>query len=547
MKNIRIQYSILLACSALIFSIWSCEKSDKSENLYNYTKIVSYCDNTPDAFIGASRDVPNPESGCAILLKSDLVNSRSIKGVRVYLDPSWNMNPDVKFQAFITASLKKDPLYIQEFSLKQTGWEYIEFDKAFYTEGYSSLYVGIKYNSTDQLCGISGTKYQNNDADFILSNGQIWHLPDIGIIATVNVQPIIEYSSSSAPSDRSDLDISMVKSPESSIKIGENFKLKAAISNLGNKTVSGYNVSMTFDGNVVYTEDVSSSLSIGAVESLEIDIPTETNGETSYIVNVTPLSDSDANIRNNSINGTTIISNKVFDRIMLIEYFTSQACPNCPGGISNMNSVLGRLDEGKFVKIGHHVGYAEDSFTIPESRDLTKFYGSPSTYAPAMMIDRSDVKQEGEIVFNPYLLTYDIISKQAEYPSIVRIDLDLEYNESSREIVISVNGESGADLKNARLNIYLAQNNLIAEQSEGGDNFSHQAVIRDMLSGEDGDPVNFSDYKFSKTYTYTLPETITGYDCVPEDMYIVAFLTEYDENTLTRNKVYNTAVKFVKE
>lgn len=214
--------------------------------------------------------------------------------------------------------------------------------------------------------------------------------------------------------------------------------------------------------------------------------------------------------------------------------------------------------EGKLAWVVHHAGFYEDQFTIAESLPLMFFYQTNSTYAPAAMIDRT-IFSGNKVVASASAVTKAQLQKMLAEPTYVSLNLNTSYDATSRQIKVDVSGKLLKEYPNAMLTVYLVQDSIRAKQSNGGagDQYVHRNALRKVISsgGAWGDPLGVTKGEYSKSYTYTLPESITG-DGSDENIafatdaantYIVAFVSE--KNNVTKfaeagnNKVHNTAIK----
>ncbi|MFC2308226.1 MAG: Omp28-related outer membrane protein [Bacteroidota bacterium] len=238
---------------------------------------------------------------------------------------------------------------------------------------------------------------------------------------------------------------------------------------------------------------------------------------------------------------------------ILIEEFTGDRCGNCPSGSAAIHKTMKELEEqSKAFIVYHHVGFTEDKFTIAASRPLKFFYGSPQTGAPACMVNRAILNAE-EVVIHPAKVTKAMLNKQLAELTYVILDMNVSYTEGSRELKVDVSGELLTELPNAKLNVYLVQDSIIAYQASGGDKYPHRNVVRAALASSVwGDGLGVVQGKYSKSYTYKIPESIAGVQNKPiptdiKKMYVVAFVADVnnvkDYKQVGNNKIHNVAFK----
>ncbi len=98
----------------------------------------------------------------------------------------------------------------------------------------------------------------------------------------------------------------------------------------------------------------------------------------------------------------TLCSLRAQERLpeLLLEQFTGERCPACPGGAKTIKSTINSMvSECRVSWIAHHAGYYTDFLTLPESQQLQHLFrigGGTGTYAPAFMINRAKI--DGTVV-----------------------------------------------------------------------------------------------------------------------------------------------------
>lgn len=241
----------------------------------------------------------------------------------------------------------------------------------------------------------------------------------------------------------------------------------------------------------------------------------------------------------------------VIQRMVLIEEFTSQTCGNCPAGQFALHRTI-EGNENRVAMVLHHSGYNPDIFSIKESNSYCYFYNSASTYAPAMTMDRTYLQQydsggSGGTVFDPRNLTKADFLRQLDIPALVSVNIKSVYDESTRQLSVTVSGFKATDLvgEHVGLTAFLLESKYIASQSNGGASFEHNNFPRYVFSDPKGDVITFKeDGTYKIEYTYTIPESYistTGAktQAHPENMHIVAFVSNYDNIFPTNCKVLN--------
>ena len=230
----------------------------------------------------------------------------------------------------------------------------------------------------------------------------------------------------------------------------------------------------------------------------------------------------------------------------LLENFTSQQCGNCPSADRELESAYNGL-ENRVAWLSHHAGFANDDYTISESLQLEVLYGTGSTYAPALMIDRSMNYSDGNPGPVHYVGTavmmHQVLSRASSMVDNIVIGFTgIHYDAQTRQLQATVEGYFIADqsIEAPRLTVYLAEDSLIGYQSSASNNYRHDHVVRACLTSAWGDDgvVTSTDAgaTFSKTVTYTLPVGMRADKC-----YLVACVNNYGSSAAYGREVYNTA------
>ena len=219
------------------------------------------------------------------------------------------------------------------------------------------------------------------------------------------------------------------------------------------------------------------------------------------------------------------------------------------------------------VEVMHHSGYQPDIFSMDEDYDYTFFYGNggQNTYAPAFMMNRTNL--DGTVPVMNVSLPY--LQAAADYAAAnsqpyVTLDLKSSYIPETREVGVKLKVKGFNDLPSAKsvFNVVLIQDGMVAWQSNGGDNYVHNAVFRGTLTGSSFGKLMPDGFKGGSTTewetTYTLPEAIRSSFwtdallaqadktadevTLPTDsdnMYLVAYVGSYDDTNVNGHQVYN--------
>lgn len=234
----------------------------------------------------------------------------------------------------------------------------------------------------------------------------------------------------------------------------------------------------------------------------------------------------------------------VAERTSLLEHFTTGQCQYCPSGHERLEQAMANY-ESRVCWVSHHVGFGTDAMTITESNQIAALFGS-STWAPAMMLDRNvefAIDPEDGVIGSVGNVSDIRSALQAatNTPAFVTVNIsDLNYNAQTRQLSVTVNGEFLYDFAGteARLSLYLTEDSILGRQANAAtqsyiNNYVNNHVIRATLSNIWGDADAFTTTSagstYSKTFTYTLPNTFRANKCR-----LVAFVNDYGTDMLHR-------------
>lgn len=242
----------------------------------------------------------------------------------------------------------------------------------------------------------------------------------------------------------------------------------------------------------------------------------------------------DGTVESNDFNVSTKPENKKF----LIEEFTGIQCGNCPDGHA-MAKNLKLAKEGEGFIIAIHAGYysnpAPDQINLNTDDGLTihNFYGANSY--PSGMVNRREYYDNIIVGRSSWVM---IARETNSETAPVNLWLDCQYDDFYEELTINVEGYWTADSPSdePKLSVALLQNNIQGYQAGSGvgDEYMHQHVLRDYITDALGDTIskNKKGDFFSKTYKYVLPSDYNGVVVVPEQLEIIAFVSETESNIL---------------
>ncbi|MDR0863666.1 MAG: Omp28-related outer membrane protein [Candidatus Symbiothrix sp.] len=497
--------------------------------------VFGYCNNSITNGIGLGD--PSVTLQAAINLttaKFGQYAGKTIRAVRI------GVKENIKeTTVFIRTALEGQNVYSQEVGTLSVGWNTIYLETPF-TVPAGDFYVGYSCSGSYPMA-FSGTAVQEG---CYLYDSQSWgnyRSQNWGSLCFQVVMNEEVYTNT---------DVRLVSIFAKDGGLGQPVKVNGSIQNNSTHTVTNFGLEVKINGDVTDTQTLELPLKSGAsgTFNLEIDNPVETEGEQTIEITVVSVDDVAINKTvDNSQTATFILYTHYIPRKVLLEYFTTQSCGNCPPAQARWRNVLSTRED--VIWVAHHVGYYTDIFTVSESSSMLWFYNAGS-YAPASMLDRTNLKDYGAEngsskpspgpVFFPGAesLLGTLSDIRLGISAEVSVDIKRQYEASSRSLTIEVTTETPDKSKlgnTPRLNIYLTEEGLIANQSGGGTNFEHNHVIRKFITPTWGDDVTYSDdNSFSKSYTFTLPAAWKS-----ENMHVVAFVSNYNSANVNDCNVYN--------
>ena len=311
-----------------------------------------------------------------------------------------------------------------------------------------------------------------------------------------------------------------VNPKEKLLSIGEELVIKATITP---EDAINKKVTWTSDNEAVAKVDESGKVTAINVGTAKITVTTEDGGKTATCA--------------------ITVKNYPKGNAILLEDFTATWCGPCFSGMKNIHKQIEGFGD-KVILVCQHLS---DDFAIQHSRALSNFYGVEGI--PASMIDRTKGVVGEKVTFHPGYLTKAILEKMLTQPKSVTISLTTSYDEGSKDIKIKVEGELLQSFPKAKLNVYLVQDGIVYKQAGGGNNYVHRNALRAVISKDTwGDALGVSQGKYSKEYTYKLPEKIGKFATDPAQMYIVAFVADAVNTSgdNTKNIVHNSVIKAIK-
>jgi len=330
-------------------------------------------------------------------------------------------------------------------------------------------------------------------------------------------------------------------------------EIPGTIYNNGTDDITSFDVSYTIDGGAsspLYSV-TGVAIALGETHDFTHNVPANFPSDDIYTIEVTISNvngGGETSLDDNVLSKDITISSVFVQRKILLENFTTGQCPNCPPIHSFLEGYV--AGEPNAILIAQHAGFGTDEMTIPENTELLALYNAGgSTFAPGLSIDRhhypealpGDDPRPGSVFWpgGSTSATTTRMNERIAMPAYVSVNINGTYN-TDGSIDITVHGDLLANVpgEDLRLAVYVIEDGLIYPQSGGSGNYEHNNVMRDAISGTWGDTEiitsNTAGTTFSEEYSYELDS-----EWVPENMYVIAFVANYDGGDVNNREILN--------
>lgn len=458
---------------------------------------------------------------------------------------------DVKdIQLFITKDFAEEPILSQNATIKNTGWNYFALNNPYdIKDTDETFYIGCKLTMSGYALHYEKVGAKNTMADWVYLNEKWINLSGnngLGEPCVNTIQVMLSGGDYSNETPQYDAEINKINS-ELYIKTKEDFPLGGVVRNNGIKTINSFDITYTI-GEESDTQSFTAAIPNGA--SYEFQLPDQNIAEDGiYIIQMSigNINDrqTDENSENNQLSINVETANKFLKRDkILIDQFTGQQCGFCPQGHAAITEAIKDIED-KVAWVAHYSYDEKGTFTITIHHTLASYFGVNS--APQCMIDRTYIPgistKTTSPIFNPIrTISRTIIDQMLATPTFVSINLEgSDYDPETRILKVTASGEFVKELPNARLNVYISEDGFIASQASGGSKYQHNHVMRAALTPTVGAEVEIVNGKYTKTYTYQVPEKIGNADVNPYNMNIIAFIANKITSKKNECQVLNVA------
>jgi hypothetical protein len=252
----------------------------------------------------------------------------------------------------------------------------------------------------------------------------------------------------------------------------------------------------------------------------------------------------------------TIVSTDPENKNVVLEEFTGIHCVWCPDGHAIAQAMQNNNPGDVFLINIHEGGFSipgpgEPDFRTPFGTAIANLaFGGPSGhYYPAGSVNRH-VFSGSTTAMSRSLWTSSGNTIMGQ-PSYVNVGVEADIDVQTREITVHVEAyyTGNSPQSSNLLNVALLQNNTLGPQTGGdmGDEYVHMHRLVWLITGQWGvsiSPTTTGTF-IDETYTYTIPADYNDVPAMIEDMEIVAFLTETQEEIPTGSGCFPTYSNFI--
>ena len=261
------------------------------------------------------------------------------------------------------------------------------------------------------------------------------------------------------------------------------------------------------------------------------------------------------------INAQTIVSTSPENKKAVVEKFTGINCNYCPCGDVIINNAISANPENVIVVKVHEGGYATPGAGQPDFRTA---YGdalsaqAANTGNPAVTVNRHFFPSyasnggtaiggcysnaSGVALQSPPTYAIDEILLEPAYVNVAA-NATIDYTTSTLTVNTEIYYTGDSPISTNFLQIALLQDNTIAYQAgsslaAGGTDYEHDSRLVDFITGQWGEAINSTTTGsfVERTHTYTIPSDYNGVPAVLDDLKVVVYVSESQQEVINGNR-----------
>ena len=500
--------------------------------------VYTYCEGS----VSSTRDFVSDEVGwrsAAMMIPAGVAASyegNQLSTIRVGINKKMNIDT---IRVWVRHSLDGENLVEQAIgrNLAQAindGWNDVVLSTPLDLSGDEPLYVGYDVKQRAASYGISQVSSPYSHA-CLVNRGDGWSEQR----GAVSIEAV--FTGNSIP----ELDLmTTARMVNRCLTVGKSLPLTLHVRNIGTGTVNYFYVRCQVEGSdEVLEQRVKQRISSGKSADIDLEFaPTVTEATANSQLTITVFDvnkkDDESPADNVTLLPLVIIDHE-FQRIPLLEEFTTEQCVNCPPMAERIHNVLAKDEfHDKVLAACHHAGYYTDHLTTEADLAMERLYGG-TTYAPALMLDRVS---EGGVMFSvsSEAQLEGILDYRMATPAYISVDVMHDYKAGAEPapavVNVLVSMERIFNDVNAPkyVTVYLLEDDVPSiNQSGGTTGYRHQHVVR-AYNSTWGEPVAWDDMTATYRCQFTLDEAWNT-----ANMQLVAFVSEYGDDNLAGYAIDN--------
>lgn len=512
--------------------------------------VLGYCGDKLEKNVGAELSTKEFEQSAAILLDQEKLNKfkgNSMVGMAIGLSggtKDLNVSVYKNLSVWIRKTLDGENLYFQRVSeINLSEWNMIEFTTPYVLTG-EDIYIGYTLTANSLPIACDGLECDPR-ASWVGINGE-WESYTAG--GNMSIRALL--SGDNLPQ----YDLSLDKVDVSPyVKPDSEFAISGTITNRAMSNINSFEITCSMGGTEIGKAVMNCDLKYGVSTTFRLDgIKVESEGQQAMKVEIGLLNGTqgDEDMSNNTKEISFLSTNNCVPRKVLLEYFTTLVCGNCPEARARLAEAMTGIED-QIIWVSHHYGYLSDSYTLAKSADFTEFFVT-GDYAPASMLDRVNMKDYGAYTVTRDPQTMKEIAIVPEGPiffvdevaylrglmlaradQFAPVSVDIEQECTGREMTITITGKRLQPIsgKSPIVSLFLTEDGL-----PGGSAGVQDHTIRKIVNESSyGDAIEFdADGTFTKTYTVTQES-----EWNPKAMHVVAIVSNNGGKDFNNYEVYN--------
>lgn len=241
------------------------------------------------------------------------------------------------------------------------------------------------------------------------------------------------------------------------------------------------------------------------------------------------------------VSAQTFVSTEPSNKNVIIEEYTGINCGYCPSGHQIANGIV-EDNPGRVWAINIHQGsFAANTYTTQWGNALANQTGL--TGYPSGTVNRHVFSGSNTALSRGDWAQATSMMLQQSSPVNVAARGTLDFNTRVLTLEVEAYYTASSAVSTNKLNVAVLQNNILGPQSGGSSNpaqmegaqYRHMHMLRDLVTGQWGESIDTTSQGtfVSRTYTYTVPASISNEEMVLEDLEVIVFIAEGNQEILS--------------